>query len=691
MLLTTALTSGQITFILRVIIQALSYGGVFLIGLIILGNSPRSAHKETHDVLNRVVGRSTATLRTAKWTIKRIFNKGGDPLPSKSLLCAFALFLVYGLLASLSDIGFLGLNECTVPYPSFDTPPASIHTEADARALVVKNLINGTDPKLIQAHQCDSASDVVIDVNVTERICSQWHNTTYDDPTLFRSLNLTDSDVLMYTTLGKINNSRSDYFDLNTYFLGTSDHVVLEPTIRNGLAVLPHKTGVRMVVGAPAISKNQFVSIPKTMGVEIDVGCLSIGVFGQHTEAASGGGYDYFMPDAFYKPTQRSKFSGPEHLFAPLQRAADDVRTLILPAFNPSIVNGMFIRSNNQSSFTFSWQTQINTWFPTNGTYGSLTDESNFILKNCSARVHTAVNASIPSDPAKGIPQACGFYQVAGSFAQDGGMQLAYIPMVCASTTAVNMVSAKLEMDNDGHISGQVSRFPSDLNIVYANYFDVSQNQNNDTVWYNFNQVQRYTLSDNPGGDLQHYIYQRMSYSTMGSLSQGSGSPGYGISQVGGGMVSAGSSDNPTVLAVDSTFFGFVTDFEVMGATVTQWASGYGASFLLATFSMNGFAALDKPRLTIQSSGGRPAVCYKTPYVAGFIPLILAAIIVILWGLHMFVSSRFRDSKKWEGLYGGVVPTAAIDNHSPNAILAWDETDPKLHLRLLTDDGENEK
>jgi len=75
---------------------------------------------------------------------------------------------------------------------------------------------------------------VFITVNVTERICSQWHNTTYDDPTLFRSLNLTDSDVLMYTTLGKINNSRSDFFDLNTYSLGTSDHVVLEPTIRKG-------------------------------------------------------------------------------------------------------------------------------------------------------------------------------------------------------------------------------------------------------------------------------------------------------------------------------------------------------------------------------------------------------------------------------------------------------------------------
>jgi len=690
MLLTTALTSGQITFILRIIIQALSYGGVFLIGLIILGNSPRSAHKETHDVLNRVVGQSTATSRTMKWTIKRIFNKSGDPRPSKSLLFAFALFLVYGLLASLSDIGFLGLNECTVPYPSFDTPPASIHTEADARTLVGKNLINGTDPKLIRVHQCDFASDVVVNVNVTERICSQWHNTTYDDPTLFRSLNLSDSDVLMYQNLGKINNSRGFY--LNNYFVGTSDRVVLEPTIRNGMAVLPHKTGVRMVVGAPAISKNQFVTIPKAMGVEIDVGCLSVGVFGAHDAAASGSGYDYFMLDSFYKPTQRSRFSGPEYLFEPLQRAADAVRKLIQPAFNTSIVDGKFIRSNNQSSFTFTWQTQINNWYPSNGTFGALSDASNFVLTNCSAQVHTAVNASIPSDPVKGIPQACGFYQVAGSWAEDGGMHLAYIPMVCASATAVNLVSATLEMDNDGRIDGQFSHLPSDLNIVRANYFDVIQNRDNETVWVNFDQIQRFTLSDNPGGNLQHYIYQQTSFSWMGSLSEGAGSPGYAISQVGGAIISAGTSkNNPTVLAVDSAFFSFVTDFEKMVSTVSQWAAGYGASYLLATFSMNGFAALDKPRFTIQSSGGRPAVCYRTPYVAGFIPLILAAVVVMLWSLHMFVSSRLRDVKKWEGLYGGVVPTTVFDKHSPNTILVWDETESQPRLRSLADDGENEK
>jgi len=133
--------------------------GIFLIGLIIFGNSPRSSRKETHDVLNRIVGKSTAKSMTMKWMIGQIFNKSGDPAPPKSLLFALLLFMLYGLLASLSDIGFLGLKACTVPYPSFDTLPASIQTEADARALVGKNFIKGT---AIQP-MTSSATEVRID------------------------------------------------------------------------------------------------------------------------------------------------------------------------------------------------------------------------------------------------------------------------------------------------------------------------------------------------------------------------------------------------------------------------------------------------------------------------------------------------------------------------------------------------
>ena len=675
LILTTALTSGQITFVFRVIIQLLSYGGIFLIGLIILGNSPRTAFKETHDVLNRVVGKSTTTLTTTKWILKRIFKRSGDTLPSKRLLFALLLFMIYGLFALLSDIGFLGLKDCTVPYPSFDTFPASIQTEADARALVVKNMINGTDPKSIKFHQCGSAREVVIDVNVTEQICSQWHNTTYDDPTLFRSLNLTDSDVLMHKNLGAVNTTTSDGFDLNNYYVGTSDRIVLANTTLDGLAILPHSTGVSVVIGAPTLSKNQAVTMSKTMAVEVEIGCLSIGVIGQQAASTSGSGYDWFLPDSFYKPIQRSQYSGQDNLFSPLQTAANTVRALIRPAFNASIVDitsGAYIRSNNHSTASFTtFQTLVDSWLPSNGTFD--TDTPFAILANCTAQVHQVLNVSNPSDPVRQPAKACGFYQLSGSWADDGVGFLGYSPMICASSTAVNMVSTNLEMDSDGHISGQITRLSSDLNIVNADYFEVIQT-GNDTTWANFDKIQRFTLTDNPGGGLQHYIYQQYASGLVALLSQGTGSPGYVISQVGGAMVDASSFRNlPTTLIVDDSMFGLARLNDSAVSIVTKWAGGFGASYFLQSLSMNGFAALDKPRITIESTGGRAAVCYKTPYVAGFVPLIVAALVVLLWTLQMLVSSQLRETDKWEKLYGGLVPTKSVDGTGPQAVLVWDE------------------
>jgi len=78
--------------------------------------------------------------------------------------------------------------------------------------------------------------------------------------------------------------------------------------------------GVKLVVGAPALAKNQVVDIPKTMAVEVEIGCLSLGVYGD--VLSQGFGHDWLLTDSFYKSTRCSTtFSGPE--FAPLQTAAD--------------------------------------------------------------------------------------------------------------------------------------------------------------------------------------------------------------------------------------------------------------------------------------------------------------------------------------------------------------------------------
>ena len=98
------------------------------------------------------------------------------------------------------------------------------------------------------------------------------------------------------------------------------------------------------------------------------------------------------MLDSIYKPIQISNFSGPDYLFAPLQMAADAIRTVIRPAYNTSIVDAnsgyYYIRNINGSSYTFRWQTQIDAWYPSNGTFGTILHGSLSILTDCAARVH---------------------------------------------------------------------------------------------------------------------------------------------------------------------------------------------------------------------------------------------------------------------------------------------------------------
>ena len=99
MLVTEALTVGQITFILRAAIQDLSYGGLFLIGLLILANTPRASFLKTHNInlLNRLVGKFSFTLTSVKWIWGYIYIRGrthngtteSTSPPSSSSLSAF--------------------------------------------------------------------------------------------------------------------------------------------------------------------------------------------------------------------------------------------------------------------------------------------------------------------------------------------------------------------------------------------------------------------------------------------------------------------------------------------------------------------------------------------------------------------------------------------------------------------------
>lgn len=689
LVISNQLTTGQITFILRVVIQILSYGGLFLIGLIILGNAPPVAPLETHDVLNRIVGKSTTTKTSIKWIFRRVFRRIRDPVPSSRLTIALALSLCYGLFVSLSDIGFIGFHSCTVPGSSFQDFPASIKTDSDALAVVTANMINGTDPHLIKSYRCDSAQAVAIDVNVTERICSAWRNSTYGDPFDIRDLNTTDSDVLMARELMHDNSNATVQLDLNSYFAGASGEPVMSSTIRNGIGVFPHDTGVRLISGIPQLSPQQQVHISKTLVMESDIGCLPLGTLGEiNPTLMFDEGMDFFIPDQIYTP----KYTGPDILKAPLTKAAHAVRALMLPLFNTSNtdINGYY-RSFNRSYGQFSWQTEVSSFFPqspSNSTLSSAADPpSYYLMGNCTQEINQLLNISLPAKPDQHPPSQCVLYQLRGSFFADKSPLQGHAEMVCATTTQINAASATIEVDAAGLITHNITRLPSDLNVVQADYFEVIHNKPTpgDTTWANYDPIYRYTLSDNASGPLNHYIYQEFVFggASATSFSHGAGGISKAFASVGAAMTGISSLGEATLGIVNPNYF---TADNFSTATVTKLGGGVGASYLLATVGYNGWAARGSQALTVVSTGGQLATCYNYRYAAAFLPLVLAAVFVVFWLFAMLVTSGFRhilEARRLDTRYGGLSPTIVTPfaGKPPlDTVLVW-EHKPEPHLK----------
>jgi len=686
------LTTGQMTFILRVVIQILSYGGLFLIGLIILGNAPPVAPLETHDVLNRIVGKSTTTKTSIKWIFRRVFRRIRDPVPSSRLTIALALSLCYGLFVSLSDIGFIGLHSCTVPGSSFQDFPASIKTDSDALAVVTANMINATDPHLIKSYRCDSAQTVAIDVNVTERICSAWRNSTYGDPFDIRDLNTTDSDVFMARDLTHDNSSTTSQLDLNSYFVGTSGEPVTGSTIRYGIGVFPHDTGVRLISGIPQLSPQQRVHISKTLVMESDIGCLSLGTFGEVSPTIMfAQGKDFFIPDQIYTP----EYTGPDILKAPLTKAAHAVRALMLPLFNTSDtdINGYY-QSFNGSYGQFSWQTGVSSFYPTspsNKPFSSSADLSNYIMGNCTQEINQLLNISLPAKPDKQPPTPCVLYQLRGSFFVDQSPFQGHAEMVCATITQINAASATIEVDANGLTTHNITRLPSDLNVVQADYFEVVHDipTPGDTTWLNYDPIYRYTLSDNASGPLNHYIYQEsvLGGGTAGSFSGGAGGISAAFATIGTIMTGISILSDPTLGIINPNYF---TANNLSTDTVTKLGGAVGASYLLNTVGYNGWAARGSQALTVVSTGGQLATCYNYQYGAAFLPLILAAVSVVFWLFAMLVTSGFRqilEARRLDTRYGGLSPTivAPFAGKPPlDTVLVW-EHKPEPHLKPVID------
>lgn len=677
MIISSAITIGQITFILRVAIQLLAYGGLALIGGLILGNAPRVAPIDTHDVINRIVGASSATPSTAKWIFSRIRRNPSDPSPPTNLLIILFLSISYAIFVSLSDIGFLGFYTCSVPGPNAMDTPASVNSDEGARNLALLNMINGTDPANVKAYRCNSVQLVDFGSNIFENNCTDWRNSTYADRSLFANINSTDSDLLMPRQLSHHTHPKSATFDLNSYYIGPSTQRVKEAKVQDGIAVDPHETGVRAILGVPQLTPDHSVDIEKTMALEVDVGCMQLGVYAVHTIGASGIGIDVFQTGDSWK-----KYTGPDYLRGVLAKTADEVRAYYEPFFNTSTLDsdGTMVGING-TNFLLSTAANVRYWrMPTRSFGGTSPDV--FALGNCTQTLQGQLGIPIDKDPLR-QGTMCGFLGIGGTIMFNGTSTIGFSRMVCASAAQVNMVSATVAMDAQRKVSVNVTRLPSDLNLLTADYWDATT-AGNDTIYNEFSPYQRYTLSDNPNGPTTHFIHHRRLLLSDNSL--GPGSAGHAISAMGHVILGQnGEFDDLTYSGLGMLEQGF-EQIEINTNAVARWIGQVGASYVFSSVGYNGWAARTSAPLLVRSTGGVAGTCYKPQYALGFFPLVFSAAVVVCWAFFMIIGSSFFGSSPLKDAYGGLGPfVGAICPGAPpkEVLLAW-ESSPQPHLQVIS-------
>ncbi|KAL0579887.1 hypothetical protein V5O48_002134 [Marasmius crinis-equi] len=694
MLVTDRLTIGQLTFVLRAIIQILTYGGAFLITYVILASSPRVASLKTHDVINRVLGKSTATKGSALWILNGVRGKNTDPVLPTRLLVAIALSLLLGIFSSLSDIGFLGFYACSVPGPPTQDHPSSITNEALATSAIQASLVNGTDPNKVKAYRCDYAEPVQISANVSERICRSWHNSTFGDPSFFTGLNTTDSDILMPRQIRKYPYTRAQYLDLNSYFIGPSNTRVEEPVISSGIAVVPHDQGLRALFGVPQLKPQTKVDFEGAMLLEVEMGCMALGMYTQRNlDSPGAGGTDLFSTNE----TMWRKYYGPESLRSVLSKTVDDVREYYRPLFNTSSMDsdGFMFGYNSSTSLLSATASIRSIPFSNVGNRTDRAERGLEILGNCTEAIRQQFGIKTLEADTRTQPNMCNVLAIGGSLTSGGALYEGLSRMVCAATTQLNLVSATVEADSAGKINiTSVDRLPSDLNTVIASFFDPIPQANGDTAYYDYEPAERYTLAPNPSGSTAHYIPARQLYSNIRGVGPASG--GGVISRAASSMLNLGGSyDTDLDYAGLSVLNGGTKQAAFNASVVTTWGGQVGASFILASTGLNGWVALNANPIAVESTGGVVATCYKAPYVLGFVPLLLASVFIILWTVLLMASgfSIFKYAKSLEGLYSGMMPFWGVvcpTVKAQDAFLMWENAPSGPHLALVRNGAPNE-
>ncbi|PVF94930.1 hypothetical protein CPB86DRAFT_624744 [Serendipita vermifera] len=653
---TKTLTIGQLIFVLRVIIQVVTVTGPLIIGLVILANAPRLASFSTHDTLNRIIGKLSSTKHSVLWIWHRIRRTNRDPTKSIGLAISITFLVLFTLLSSLSDLAFLGFYPCTTEGPVQHDRPGSITDEQFARSTILSNFVNGSDPNSISAHRCYASS--INDASTPDTplfACTEWHNSTWLDPALFTGINMTDSDMLMPRRFGRYADMSSN---TTSFQVDAGIRRVQSLTINDGILVNPTETGFQAVFGVPNIVPDQGFTVERAMALEVEVGCMNLGIYSvRDANGLADSGPTFIQTNDTWR-----KYSGPDVLYDVLSNWTDAMREYALPRFNASTLNSEGIMlSTNSYPAKFTGVTFVDRAFlPTD-----VDGDQDWFIRGCDNSLRERLG--VPSMNVAGMNSySCSLMGLSGLISENGKFMQVQSKMLCASLPQINMVSAIVRSDSKNSISLELSRIPSDLHYLRADYWETEQ-LGTDSQYTVLEPIERFMLNENANGLSTHYIAQQQDYHNPIRL-QGPGSAGNILTRIGLGAIT------PTSRAAIQTIQGTNRETIFSPSTMTKWAGQVGSSVILASLQYNPWVALDSPPITITSSKGPTAICYRPVYAFAFLPLALITIIALFWFLIVLTDLSIRHLRYVRTCYGGLYAywKAVSPDVSPQStILIW--------------------
>ncbi|KAG6829797.1 hypothetical protein H0H92_003452 [Tricholoma furcatifolium] len=683
MIISSSLSIGQITFILRIAVQILTYAGLAIVGVLILTNIPRVASLTTHDALNRIVGASTSTTSTLKWLLASLRHNPAETAPSTKMILLLFLSISYTIFVSLSDIGFLGFHACSVAGPTTYDTPGSVNSSDIALSLIAANTVNGTDLSRVRTYRCDASALTQFPGGNIEYNCTAWRNSTLADEKFYAQLNSTDSDVLMPRQLAYSPFSNDSTFDYNSFNIGPTSQLVDQPIIYNGLAIVPQSTGAIMIAGVPQLQPNTRIDLTGALAVEVEVGCMTLGVVAFKGTYDVDLGNDYMFTNGTWR-----QYSGPGYMEDLLNQTVDSIRAYLYPFFNPSTIDSTgAITSINSTNVVLSAAANVqNHYLPYQGSDIGPDDQ---FMGNCTAALYRQLGIPAVQYTLGNLPgQMCSLLGIGGTRSANGISTEGFERMICAASTQVNLVTATIQVDGAHNVSANITRLPSTLTYTTADFWDTMEGDNGTVLFVPYMPYERYTLSPDNNAPTSHYIPQKDILLT--SSQSGQGSAGNAISSLIPIVLdlygqALGSPDYAGLTFLPEGFNYVDTSPDRMAS----WVGQVSGSYFLGSLGYNGWAALQATVVEVVSTGGYAAVCYKPYYALGFLPLVLAAVVFIFWTGFLFWSRLlFFSTEKVKDAYGGIstYSTAITPNTmSSDALIAWEST-PHPHLQPVSDE-----